>query len=290
MPLQSMTGFGKAEITWKESQYQIELRSLNSKQLDLNCRLPYRFRSREMEVRARIADQLVRGKIDLFIQKKSGITEGTAIDTDLVRKYMNDLQPLLGEMGITADSGIISSVLRMPDVIRHGEEEPSEEEWSAIAQGIDTAIAQLNAFRTSEGEGLEKDLTIHLSTIASLSKEVVAAGGERIPIIRQRLEQAVNEWSQQPENDKNRLEQELAFYIEKIDFSEEIQRLSQHCTYFLQTIKEVNAGRKLSFIAQEMGREINTLGSKAYHAGIQRKVVDMKDALEKIKEQLLNVL
>lgn len=290
MALVSMTGFGKAEIKQGENLYSIEIRSLNSKQLDLNCRIPYRYRSREMELRNYISERLVRGKIDLFIQRKSGNAENTTIDIHLLKKYYSDLLPLYDDIKANPDPNIISSLLRLPDVVRTSDEEPTEEEWKNIMNAVEKAAADLISFRKTEGATLEKDILTNVDLISRLTDEVSPMGKERIPLIRQRLETSLSEWSQQPETDKNRLEQELAFYMEKIDFNEEIQRLKQHALYFRQTCKEEAAGRKLGFISQEMGREINTLGSKAYHAGIQKKVVEMKDALEKIKEQLLNVL
>ena len=290
MTLQSMTGFGKAERKYSDTMYSIEIRSLNSKQFDFNCRIPYRFCKREMEIRNVVNDKLIRGKIDLFIQKKTGTSESTTIDTELIKKYYRDLLPVFDEIKLNPDTNVISSLLRLPDVVRHGDEEPSEEEWALISDGVKEAISHLILFRTTEGNTIEKDILKNLSLISDHTDEIIPLSKERIPLIRQRLDQAVNEWSQNAESDKNRLEQELAFYIEKIDFNEEIQRLKQHCIYFIQTTKESGAGRKLGFITQELGREINTLGSKAYHSEIQKKVVEMKDALEKIKEQLLNVL
>lgn len=290
MTLVSMTGFGKAEVKQGETLYSIEIRSLNSKQMDLNCRIPYRYRSREMEVRALIAEKLNRGKVDLFIQIKSGSGENTGIDISLMKKYYNDLLPLYDDIKATPDNSIIQALLRLPDVVKTNDEEPSETEWQQVWNALDNAITQLQSFRQTEGKTIETDILGNIGRIESLTDEITPMGKERIPLIRQRLEQALAEWSQQPENDKNRLEQELAFYMEKIDFNEEIQRLKQHCKYFKETCNDAVAGRKLGFIAQELGREINTLGSKSYHAGIQKKVVEMKDALEKIKEQLLNVL
>ncbi len=290
MPIQSMTGFGKAERKSGDTLFTFEIRSLNSKQLDLNCRIPFKFRSREMEVRNIIGEILVRGKVDLYIQKKSGTNEGSSIDTELIKKYYHDILPVFDEIKIKPDSSIISSLLRLPDVVHFGEEEPTDEEWAILTDGLKDAASKLISYRNNEGKSLERDLLTHLEKISSLSIEVMPMAGERIPLIKQRLTQAINEWSQNAENDKNRLEQELAFYMEKIDFNEEITRLQHHCKYFKQTMSESNPGRKLGFITQELGREINTLGSKAYHSGIQKKVVEMKDELEKIKEQLLNVL
>jgi uncharacterized protein (TIGR00255 family) len=290
MALLSMTGFGKSEIKQGETIFTVEIRSLNSKQLDMNCRLPYRYRSREMEVRAIIGEQLIRGKIDFYMQRKAGGAESTSIDTVLLKKYYNDLLPVFDDIKASPDNHIISALLRLPEVVKTSDEEPADTEWKLVTTAIEEAINNLRSFREAEGKTIESDILKNLDLIAALTDEIVPMSQERIPLIRQRLEQSLTEWSQQAESDKNRLEQELAFYIEKIDFNEEIHRLKQHCLYFKQTCSDTAAGRKLGFIAQELGREINTLGSKSYHAGIQKKVVEMKDALEKIKEQLLNVL
>ncbi|PKP21440.1 MAG: YicC family protein [Bacteroidetes bacterium HGW-Bacteroidetes-21] len=288
--IQSMTGYGKSEKTGQKKKYLVEIRSLNSKQADINCRIPLMFREKEIEIRNLLNEKLVRGKIDFHIGFETSVKADVALNTDLFKSYYSSISQMLAEMNITPDTQIISSVLRFPDVIQPPREEFDEDEWKLVSTAIYEAIQNIITHRNSEGKALDNDLKKHVQNIQEKVKEVLPLGEQRKEQIRSRLSQSLQEISERASNDPNRFEQELIYYLEKMDFSEEITRLTQHCIYFFETMSEETPGRKLAFISQEMGREINTLGSKAYHSGIQKLVVEMKDELEKIKEQLLNIL
>jgi uncharacterized protein (TIGR00255 family) len=289
--IKSMTGFGKATKTIGNKTFAVEVRSVNSKQLDLNLRMSSLYREKEIELRNFVAEKLVRGKVDLSLSFESSGEEKTVqINQELAKIYFNDLLQLAKEVG-RENEPLIPSLLRLPDIMKSEKTELDENEWKEILALIDDAIVQFNHFRNAEGKTLENDFTTRVNTILSLLKAVEPFEQERISTVKERIQKNLTEIAAKENIDQNRFEQELIYYLEKFDVTEEKLRLKTHCDYFLNTIKdEQDQGRKLNFISQEMGREINTLGSKANHSEIQKLVVQMKDELEKIKEQLLNVL
>lgn len=287
-----MTGYGKAECLLGEDKYLIEIRSLNGKNADVTLKTPLIPRSREVEVRQLITQSLNRGNIDLFATVERN-------DTDNVRKinksallgYYAQIKDVMDttEIGLLEKGDLFSTLLKMPDVFDSTSQELTEEEWETLLDCIKATLKEINIFREKEGESLRRDVLTQVEKIESYIPEVEKYEKERIDNVRQRMFSRIEELKLVP--DKDRLEQEMIYYIEKLDINEEKVRLRQHCKYFRETIdKEEYPGRKLGFIAQEMGREINTMGSKANHAEIQKWVVKMKDELEKIKEQTLNIL
>jgi uncharacterized protein (TIGR00255 family) len=289
--IQSMTGFGKASGQFRNGTCTVELRSVNSKQLDLNMRLASAFRDREADLRRELGNAIVRGKADLSMYIE-GLEEGRVqqLNRELFDRYVKELGAAAEANGLSTEN-LLGEVLRLPDVMQPLRPEVSDDDWPVILGIANEAMDAFLAFRKSEGEQLANDLRSRVNHIHALMEQVVPLEPERIATVRQRLEERLAELAQQFEMDRGRVEQELVFFIEKYDVTEEKVRLAAHCRYFIETMEtDPNAGRKLSFIAQEMGREINTLGSKANHAGIQKLVVHMKDELEKVKEQVLNVL
>jgi uncharacterized protein (TIGR00255 family) len=289
--LKSMTGFGNAEYSSDRYLIKAELRALNSKFLDLNLRLSQQLRDREHLIRAIINEHVQRGKVDVTvsIEYVSGLG-AYQINKDLVKHYLNELKSIVSDDRIS-EADLLPVVMRLPDVLSPTPNNDSEELWKHAEPVIHKAIELLNQYREQEGGALMNEFDSLIQSIRQTLQEIVQLDPDRIKGIRERLTQLLNDHIAKEKIDQNRLEQELIFYMERLDFSEERHRLLNHCNYFLETMrKEKNAGRKLNFIAQEMGREINTLGSKANHAGIQQHVVRMKDDLEKIKEQLMNVL
>ncbi len=291
----SMTGYGKETISYRGNVITIELRSLNSKQSDINVRIPSFYREKELEIREMINAKTVRGKVDLTIQRD--ITTGSttnAINKSAVLDYYKQIKGIEQDLGGGGSSEVdyLSTILKLPDVMAPVQEDLEEEEVSALMKGLQACITRLLEFRTNEGSKLEKVLVESTHKIAEDLKRVEPLEKERIERIRSRVGRGLNEAiSEGGSVDADRFEQELIYYLEKLDISEEKVRLQAHCDHFLQCMEEETVkGKKLSFIAQEMGREINTLGSKAQHAQIQRIVVEMKDELERIKEQVLNVL
>lgn len=289
--IQSMTGYGKASAIYGDKKIYAEIKSLNSKAMDLNTRIAPLYREKEMEIRASISNSLERGKIDfnLWIEKEAN-ESATPINTALIANYHEQIKTIAEEYKIPLPTDWFSTLLRMPDVLtRVDVQELSEEEWLIVRSIIEEAINRLIDFRKQEGAALEKKFIEKLDNIASLMKAIEPYEAERIRKIRERI---VDNLSKLPvDYDKNRLEQELIYYIEKLDINEEKQRLANHLEYFRQTMKEGHGqGKKLGFIAQEMGREINTTGSKSNQAEMQNIVVRMKDELEQIKEQVLNVM
>ncbi len=284
----SMTGYGKASGELPGKKITVELRSLNSRQFDLSLRVPGLYREKESELRTELSRQSERGKIDFSIY--SELTAGASaatINKTLAKSYYNELKALSEELN-EPHSDFVSLVLKMPDVLKSERQELDESEWKTVRQMVDRAIEDFKKFRTDEGKVLANEFTRRIKGIADLLEEVVRLDTGRIPQIREKLSKAVAELSGKV--DQNRFEQELIYYIEKLDISEEKLRLKTHLDYFLKTMSEPSSGRKLGFITQEIGREINTIGSKANDAGVQKLVVQMKDELEKVKEQLLNVL
>jgi len=282
--IQSMTGYGRAEVQLENKKVTIEIRSLNSKNLDINARFPTLYKEKEMEVRKWLSGELLRGKIDLVLfAETTGEETYTRINKGVVESYLEQLE------GIRKEADILSIAMRLPDVLKTEREELDEEEWQKIEGGISEAIRQLNAFRSSEGNELKRDFEHRVAVLEEKLEEVVSIDPERLDAVRTRLDKAIQDLKS--DVDENRFEQELIYYLEKLDITEEKVRLNKHLSYFLYSLNEKDSnGKKLGFISQEMGREINTIGSKANFAPMQKVVVEMKDELEKIKEQLLNVL
>jgi uncharacterized protein (TIGR00255 family) len=290
--IKSMTGFGKSQVELKGKTISIEIRSLNSKQLDLNMRAPQIFREKEMEIRSYLAQVLERGKIDANISIESKLdTPSAMINKPLAMQYYQQLKELKDAIPEAEMNDILSILVRMPDVFKSEKEEMADEDWSQINEGIAAAVKELDIFRQNEGAELEKDFVKRVKIIANLLNQVLPYEAERVGAFRARLKSQLEELSSDINYDENRLEQELIYYMEKLDITEEKIRLAKHIDYFIQTLKDKDSpGKKLGFITQEIGREINTLGSKANDAEIQKLVVQMKDELEKVKEQLANIL
>jgi uncharacterized protein (TIGR00255 family) len=291
--LRSMTGYGRAEVTIGEKLLMVEIRSLNGKQIDLLLKVPSPVKPFEFEIRNIINEQLSRGSIECTITiKLNGSAKPSSINLDLVKSYFHQLKSLANELH-TDDQQLLASILRLPDVVAASTDVISPSEWEALQKVIQEAINMLNKHRSDEGAALEKELLLRISNIEALQQKVLELEPARKEKIRENLLKLLQEnVSKESGVDMNRFEQELIYYIEKIDLTEEQVRLSNHCQYFrsLLSEKELSKGRKLSFLLQEIGREINTTGSKAYDANIQKSVVEMKDELEKAKEQVLNVL
>ena len=287
--LKSMTGFGKATGSKHGKKIVVELRALNSKSLDLYLKLPSYFKEKEIELRKIISKELDRGKVEALISIENVGEQGTfAINRSLAKAYYTEIKSIAEEVGAQNDS-LFSNIFRLPDILVQQKDELSEEDWNYLKELLHEAIRHLNSFREQEGESLKNDFHTCISKIEDALAGVAQYEQERIDVVRERMTKGLEELSQKI--DENRLEQELIFYIEKLDVSEEKVRLKNHLSYFQETsLSEDGVGKKLGFIAQEMGREINTLGSKANHAEIQKLVVEMKDNLERIKEQVLNTL
>ena len=291
--IQSMTGYGKATAELSDKKINVEIKSLNSKAMDLSTRIAPLYREKEIEIRNEISKVLERGKVDfsLWIDKKDACELITPINQDVVVAYYERIRTISETTGIPAPEDWFSTLLRMPDVMTKNDiQELSEEEWKAVHATVLQAIQNLVDFRIQEGAALEKKFREKISNIAKLLTSVDPYEKERVEKIKERITDAL-EKTISVDYDKNRLEQELIYYIEKLDINEEKQRLSNHLKYFINTMEDGSGqGKKLGFIAQEMGREINTLGSKSNHAEMQKIVVQMKDELEQIKEQVLNVM
>ncbi|MFI3316485.1 MAG: YicC/YloC family endoribonuclease [Rikenellaceae bacterium] len=289
--IRSMTGFGKAEITVNSKKITVEIRTLNSKQLDLSLRLPSLYRSSEVEVRGIVSRGVVRGKCEVYISTSSLAAEGSAsqINKELFAHYYAQIAQACAAAGIEPSADIIPSILRMPDVISATQEVVAEEESQALLEAVQEAVDHLNEFREQEGAILIADLLKRVDMIDAAKDSVTPFEQARVESVKNKIRENIAKL--QVNVDSNRLEAEMIFYAEKLDITEEKVRLSNHCKYFRQVAAtEEGVGRKLGFISQEMGREINTMGSKANEQNIQRIVVEMKDELEKIKEQALNIL
>ena len=290
--IQSMTGYGNAVVAYKEKKIHVEIKSLNSKQLDLQTRIAPLYREKEMEMRQMVAEALIRGKVDMsvWIEKESTV-DATPVNAALVENYYRQLKDIAAKVGIPEPTDWIYTLTRMPDVLTKTDVEVlDDEEWVVVKKAVADALDGLVAFRKQEGSALQKKFTEKIDNIAKLLADIEPYEKGRVEKIKARI---VDGLQQIPgvEYDKNRLEQELIYYIEKLDISEEKQRLSNHLRYFRETMDEAaGQGKKLGFIAQEMGREINTTGSKSNLAEMQNIVVKMKDELEQIKEQVLNAL
>ena len=290
--IQSMTGYGNTVVAYKDKKIHVEIKSLNSKQLDLQTRIAPLYREKEMECRAMVAEALIRGKVDMsvWIEKESAV-DATPVNAALVENYYHQLKDVAQKVGIPEPEDWIYTLTRMPDVLTKTDVETlDDEEWVIVKGAVADALKSLVDFRKQEGAALQKKFTEKIDNIAQLLADIEPWEKGRVEKIRGRIEDGLK---QIPgvEYDKNRLEQELIYYIEKLDISEEKQRLANHLKYFRETMNEpAGQGKKLGFIAQEMGREINTTGSKSNQAEMQNIVVKMKDELEQIKEQVLNVL
>lgn len=282
--IQSMTGYGKSEVQTENRKITIEIKSLNSKNLDINARFPTIYKEKEMEVRKWLSRELLRGKVDvMFFVETTAEETTTRINKGVVEDYIGQLE------GIRKEADILSIAMRLPDVLKTEREELDEQEWRKIEEAISKAIDQLNDFRSSEGMELKRDFELRISILENKLKAVMEIDPDRMEAVRERLEKSIQEIKLNV--DENRFEQELIYYLEKLDITEEKVRLNKHLSYFLFSLnEEMSNGKKLAFISQEIGREINTIGSKANYAPMQKLVVEMKDELEKIKEQLLNVL
>ena len=287
----SMTGFGKSEVVVNGKTFTAEIRSLNSKQLDLGLRTPAAYRELENEIRSLVSKRVIRGKVDLAISVTSAeVATASRIDKALFAAYIKQIDEAMAYAGVAADyEAIIPTVMKMPNVIQNDAVDASDEEKEAIMKAVEGAIEKLEAFRKQEGAILIADLLARVEKIEQMRNEIIPFEAQRVEAVRQRIREGIEKLG--VEVDNNRLEQEMIFYIEKLDITEEKVRLDNHCNYFREVARDEEApGRKLGFIAQELGREINTMGSKSNEANMQRLVVKMKDELEKIKEQVLNIL
>jgi uncharacterized protein (TIGR00255 family) len=285
--IQSMTGFGKATLQLPTKKITVEVKSLNSKGLDLNVRMPSLYREMELGLRTQIASTLERGKVDFSIYIESTAEQtSTKVNVPIVKAYINQLREVYADADETE---LMKMAVRMPDTMKVEREEIDEKEWGLIKNVINDSLNNILSFRKDEGASLEKEFQLRIGNIRQYMNDALALDPERVQAIKDRLQTAIDELKVNV--DENRFEQELIYYLEKLDITEEKVRLTNHLDYFLETIKGTEAnGRKLGFITQEMGREINTMGSKSNHAQMQKLVVMMKDELEKIKEQVLNVL
>jgi len=286
--IQSMTGYGKSVLQLPTKKVTVEIKSLNSKNLDINARIPSFYKEKELSVRKKIASSLVRGKVDfsIFIEMTADETS-TAVNPGVVKNYISQLQAVIGDGADTTE--LLKMAVRMPDSLKTEREELDEEEWKTIESHIDEALKDINQYRTDEAKSLEEDFQQRITNIQSHLEEVKTMDADRIANVKVRLQKAISELEVDP--DENRFEQELIYYLEKLDINEEKVRLANHLEYFLQELATPQSnGKKLGFIVQEIGREINTTGSKANYAPMQKVVIQMKDELEKIKEQILNVL
>ncbi|MBX2893097.1 MAG: YicC family protein [Saprospiraceae bacterium] len=287
-----MTGYGRASGSFGDKNISVEVRALNSKMTDLKIRLPGDFKEKELELRKLVTDHAERGKIDVLIDVQNA--DGAAmvsLNEALFRGYHRELSRIAGELGI-GQTDMLQAILRIPNVVAATAGEADEEEWSAVCQVVTKALDNFKKFRLHEGKALEADLRLRVANILSLLAEISPFERERFERMRERIRNNMEETLGKESLDANRFEQEILYYLEKMDITEEKVRLEQHCNYFLEQMEhpKQSVGRSLGFISQEMGREINTLGAKAYDAEIQKFVVQMKDELEKIKEQLANVL
>ena len=287
-----MTGFGKATCELSDKKISIEIKSLNSKQLDLNMRLPNMYREKDLELRNELASKLGRGKVDVgFYIDYLGSEKNVSINGAVIENYYNQLLPISNKLDLTEKSDLLRVIMTLPDTVKIEQAELDESEWSTIFETFKLALDNLDNFRAQEGAVLQNEVVERINNIRKQQAAVTPFEKERITKVRERIMDQLNELKEKITLDQNRFEQEMIFYLEKLDVTEEHVRLANHLNYFIETIEnEEQVGRKLGFITQEIGREINTMGSKANHTEIQKLVIGMKDELEKIKEQILNVL
>jgi uncharacterized protein (TIGR00255 family) len=287
-----MTGYGKADCELDDKTISIEVKSLNSKQLDVYIRIPNLYREKELEMRNDLANRLKRGKIELIfsVEYREG-KQATQINREIVKNYYTQLKAIADEIGINVNETLLPAIMRLPDAFNNEKYDVDPADWEKLKLVISSAVDQLETYRSQEGRALELDILSHLDLVESYLNQIGPFEKERTESFRNKLNNSLLEFLTEEIIDKNRYEQELIYYLEKMDIAEEKARLRHHCSYFREVIQEPeHVGRKLAFVAQEIGREINTIGSKANHSGIQKLVVLMKDELEKIKEQLMNVL
>ena len=290
--LKSMTGFGRSEQTVNDKTYLVEIKSLNGKSFETYLKIPPLLKSYEFDVRNILQESLLRGNVDCLITiKQNGSTKPVTINTDLIKAYYRQIESLAGELNIDTNA-VLSSLLRLPEVVSPANEVLAEDDWKELKKVIEVALKELNHHRTDEGKSIEKELLLRIKNINAQEEEILQLEPRRKERMKEELVKLLEENVGKENYDANRLEQELIYYVEKIDLREEQVRLANHCEYFKTILQdsEESKGKKLSFVLQEIGREINTTGSKAYDADIQKCVVLMKDELEKLKEQILNVL
>ncbi|HEV8080712.1 MAG TPA: YicC/YloC family endoribonuclease [Chitinophagaceae bacterium] len=290
--LKSMTGFGREEQTVNEKTFLVEIKSLNGKQFETYLKIPSQLKSYEFDIRNMLQESLLRGNVDCLITiKQNGSTKPVVINTDLIKSYYQQIETLAGELNIDTNS-VLSVLLRLPEVVTPANEVLPENDWKELKKIIEKALKELNHHRTDEGKSIEKELLLRIKNINAQEEEILKLEPQRKERMKDELVKLLEENVGKENYDANRLEQELIYYVEKIDLREEQVRLANHCEYFKTILSdaEESKGKKLSFVLQEIGREINTTGSKAYDADIQKCVVLMKDELEKLKEQILNVL
>lgn len=286
-----MTGYGKISTFVDNKSIQVEIRSVNSKSFDFSSRVPNQYKSLEPEIRSLLQQKFKRGKVELTITEIGGENTNVKINIPLLKKHYQTVQTLAKDLNIEQTGDLLSSLLRIPELVYPDETEIDEDTWSIVFDSIEQAAESLDRFRISEGENLAKDFRLRINNIKALLKEIPRYEKERLIKLKERFYKNLEEGLKMDKFDANRFEQELIYYIEKLDITEEKVRLLQHLVYFEEVLNESNSqGKKLNFIGQEIGRELNTLGSKANHAHMQRLIVQMKDELEKIKEQLLNIL
>ena len=290
--IRSMTGFGKTEFELGNKKYTLEIKSLNSKQLDINTRIPALYRQKDIEIRRLMSEMLTRGKVDFALYLDNLGSESTSkINSAIIKDYFSQLSGVYAELNLEVNERIMQSIMRLPDTVKMTYEELDESEWLVVRENLVKTLEELNRFRDQEGLALKADIDTNIANILDLLNQVEPFEKQRMENVKTKIMDSLNELQQNGSVDKNRFEQELIYYMEKLDINEEKVRLTNHCSYFTETMAENEpSGRKLGFIAQEIGREINTLGSKANESNLQRIVVQMKDNLEKIKEQVLNVL
>lgn len=290
--IKSMTGFGKATCELPSKRIIIEIKSLNSKQIDINTRLPNLYREKDFAIRNEIGQKLQRGKVDVTFYLESMMPDKISqVNEEVISEYHNQLKHVADKLGISNNTDFLRIIMPLPDTMKAAQPELDEEEWKLVQEGLSKAIEQLDDFRKQEGESMLQDVKQHSRNIRRLLEQITPFEKQRTEKIKVRIRESLDELALNENVDENRFEQELIYYIEKLDISEEKVRLKNHIDYFEETLEDEGpVGKKLGFISQEMGREINTLGSKASDSDIQRLVVNMKDDLEKIKEQILNIL
>ncbi len=291
--IRSMTGFGKTEFEVGNKKITLEIKSLNSKQLDINTRIPAMYREKDIEIRRLMSEMLTRGKVDFALYLDNLGAESTSrINAAIVKDYYRQLSVVYQELGLEVNGTIMESILRLPETVKMVYDELDESEWLVVRENLIKTLEELNRFRDQEGLALKTDIVANIANILDLLKQVEPFENQRMENVKAKITDSLDALQLNGNVDKNRFEQELIYYMEKLDINEEKVRLANHCSYFTETMMEESepSGRKLGFIAQEIGREINTLGSKANESNLQRIVVQMKDNLEKIKEQVLNVL
>lgn len=290
--IKSMTGYGKAECELSDKKIIVEIKSLNSKNLDIYTKIPGLYREKELEIRNIINKYLLRGKVEFVMYYEiTDVSKSTNINATLVKNYYNQLKAIADDLGLETSEQLLQMAIRMPDTLNTDVNEINEEDWVKIQHTIEQALQQLDAFRVQEGEYLKNDLKSRIQLIMDYKNQILPYEKARTQKVKEKINESLRVAIESQDIDRNRFEQEIIYYLEKLDITEEKVRLTNHCNYFIESIDEPESnGKKLSFVSQEIGREINTIGSKANDSDIQKIVVLMKDELEKIKEQLLNIL